>query len=285
VIASDVRDAAVGVLLLNREKGVLENVLAVKAPSAAEQRTRILEDIAVLTGGRCVRQKLNERLEEVQPGDLGRARQAWATTSAFGILGGAGDRAAIRQRLNLAKGELTVSGLPEYDRQKIKERIGKLAGTGAIVRVGAPSQSEREELKLRLEAAVQSARLALQEGVVPGGGAALVACLPALESLGLQGDEAMGVEILARTLTDPLRSIARNAGAEPEAILYEARRRGPGWAYDAIRREWVEPWESGLLDPLAVVRTALQAGVSAGATALTSEVLVHRKKPPVEYQP
>jgi chaperonin GroEL len=285
VVAADVRDPAVGLLVLNRERGILDSAVAVKAPSLGVQRTRILEDLAALTGGRCVHQEWQERLEEAGLETLGRARQAWATRTAFGLVGGAGERAAIRQRLAEARGELTERGVIPYDRDRIRERIGKLAGTVAVIRVGAPTPGERDELKPRLEAAVRSARLALQHGAVPGGGAALLACRPAVAALQLSGDEAVGASLLARALAEPLRTIAHNAGLEAGPLLREACRRGPDAAFDALRREWVDAWSAGLLDPLTVVQTALETGVSAGTTAMSSEVLVRRDKPPVEINP
>ena len=285
VIAPEIRDPAVSLLIVNRERGLLDGALAVKAPFFGGQRTNILEDLAVLTGARCLRRDLHDQLERVSSEDLGRARLAWANTSTFTILGGGGEKAAVRQRLATARAELRATRAGDPDRQRIEERIGKLSGTLGLIRVGAPTRSEQEELKVRLDAAVKSARLALQQGVVPGGGAALLACIPALNMLDLDGEEGIGVRILARALAEPMGAIARNAGLEPGPIVDEARRRGPGHVFDAIRRTWVEAWEAGIVDPLAVVLAALEAGVSAGATTITADVLVRRSKPPVEIMP
>jgi chaperonin GroEL len=283
VVAPEVRDSAIGVLVANRERGLLDHVVAVKAPSFGVQRTRILEDIAAITGGRCVCQERQDRLAEVTSNDLGSARQAWATRFAFGILGGQGSKATIRQRIAAAKAELSPAEDDAYTTNLIRERIGKLAGTTAIIRVGAPARAEQEDLKLRIDAAVRSARSALSDGVVPGGGAALLACVPALEALEVSGDEAVGVKALAHALGEPMRVIVANAGLEVAPILERARcdRR----VYDVLRQAWVDPWSGGILDPLAVVLTALEASVSAVMTALTADVLIRRAKPPRVVDP
>lgn len=286
VVAPEVRDSAVGLLVVNRQRGVLDGVVAVRAPSFGVQRSRILEDIAVVTGGRCLSRDGQDRLSEVTVHDLGKARQAWATRFDFGILGGQGSKTAIRQRIAEARSELSTIEDDEYTQQKIRERIGKLAGTAAIIRVGAPTKTEQEELKARVQAAVKSARLALQQGVVPGGGAAMLACIPALETLAMGSDEeAMGIRALTRALAEPMRVIAWNAGLPASAIVHEARRRAPPWTFDVVRREWVDAWRVGLVDPLAVARTALETGVSAAKMALTADVLIRRKQAPLALNP
>jgi chaperonin GroEL len=286
VIAPEIRDSAIGLLVVNRDRGVLEGVMAVRAPSMGEQRMRILEDLAIITGGRCVSQAKGDSLLNVTADDLGTARQAWATATAFGILGGAGSKARIRERIVEARAELSgVQKIDVFSVSKIQERIGKLAGTSAIVRVGAPTSGEQAELKVRIEAAIRSARGALQEGVVAGGGAALIGCVPALLAMhaGEDQDEAVGVQALARALSAPMRVILRNAGFEASAIVEQAR--GCSQVFDVVRRGWVDPWSSGLVDPLAVVRTALETSVSAAATGLTAEVLIHRPDASVTVQP
>jgi chaperonin GroEL len=283
VIAPEVRDSAIGVLVANRERGVLDSVVAVKAPSFGVHRTRILEDIAAITGGRCVCHERQDRLADVTSVDLGTARHAWATRFAFGILGGQGSKAVIRQRIAAAKAELNPAEDDAYTTNLIRERIGKLAGTAAVIRVGAASHAEQEALKLRIEAGVRSARSALSDGVVPGGGAALLACAPALDALEVSGDEAVGVEALAHALGEPMRVIIANAGLEVAPILEHARcdRR----VYDVLSRAWVDPWGSGILDPLTVTLAALEASVSTVMTALTADVLIRRTKPPRAVEP
>ena len=283
IVAPEVRDSAVGLLVANRERGVLEGVIAVKAPSFGVQRTRILEDVAAMTGGRCLVQERHDRLADVSADDLGRARQAWATRFAFGILGGHGNKASIRQRIADAKAELSRVNNDPYTTRLIRERIGKLGGTAAIVRVGAPTQAEQEELKFQIEAAVRSARSALRDGVVPGGGAALLACVAALEALEVGGDEGFGVKALAHALAEPMRAIVANAGLQPAPIVERARCERQ--VYDVVRREWVDPWTGGIVDPLPVAVAALETSVSAIATALTSDVLIHRANPPMAVEP
>jgi len=285
VVAPEVRDAAVGLLVTNRERRVLDGVLAVKAPGFGIQRTRILEDIAAITGGRSFSVERHDSLAQVTADDLGRARQAWATRIAFGILGGQGSKASIRQRIAEVKAELGAVGDDEYTARLIRERIGKLAGTAAIVRVGAPSHAEQEQLKLCIEAAVRSARSALSDGVVPGGGTALLACAPALchRLADLGDDEAFGVRALVQALAEPMRVILANAGLEAAPIVADAQceRR----VFDVVHRAWVEPWSGGIVDPLTVVSTALETSVSTVTTALTADVLIHRANPPMALEP
>lgn len=287
VIAPEVKEQALALLIVNRDRGVLDEVMAVKAPSIGTQRTMILEDIAVITGGRCIHQEAGERFEDVMIHDLGKARQAWATRWAFGILGGAGSKGAIRQRINEAKAELKTIKDDDYTRNKIKERIGKLAGAAAVIRVGAPTKSDQAERKFRIEAAVTAARAAMQEGVVAGGGAALVGCAPALEKLAveLRGDEAVGVKLLAAALAEPMRAIAENAGLDPSPIVHTARERGPRATFDVVRKQWVDAYEAGIVDPLPVVLTALETAVSAATMALTTDVLIRHKKPQMATNP
>jgi chaperonin GroEL len=230
----------------------------------------------VLTGGRSLLQQAGDRPDRLTIDDLGRARQVWATASRFGILGGRGDRAAIRRRLSAARAELAQCD-DETIRPRILERIGKLSGAGAVVRVAAPTDTARAELRLRVEAAIQAAGQALETGVVAGGGAALVGCAGAVAALELPAEERIGARILARAMTAPMRAIASNAGFEPAPLVAEARRRGPGWAFDVVRGSWVEAHRVGLVDPLSVVQTALETGAGGAAIGLTTEVLVRRR--------
>ena len=285
IIAPAVKDAAIALLVLNRQRGQFDHVMAAKAPHFGDQRAGILDDLAVITGGRCFLEDRHERLEDVTIDDLGRARQAWVTYSHFGILGGRGDKPAIRARIAELKPQVRQLDDDEWSRDRVKERIGKLAGLAATIRVGAATSSDRDELKLRVEAAVASARAGALEGVVPGGGAALSGCISAVEALPLAGDEAVGAKILARALSEPMRAIVRNAGLEPGPIVAGARERGPGWAYDTLGGSWVNTWKAGLLDPLPVVTAALEAAVSAATLALTSDVLIHHKNPSLSVQP
>jgi chaperonin GroEL len=285
VIAPAAKDAAIALMVLNRERELFDHVMAAKAPHFGDQRAGILDDIAVITGGRAILEDRHERLEDVTLADLGRARQAWVTHSHFGILGGRGDRAAIRARIAELKPSLRMLDDDEWSRERVKERIGKLAGLAAQIKVGAATPSDRDELKLRVEAAVASARAAALEGVVPGGGSALLACGAAVEALDLSGDEAVGAKILARSLSAPMRRLALNAGLEPSTILNGVSTRGQGWTYALVGETYVNAWKAGILDPLPVVTGALEAAVSAAGVALTSDVLSHHKNPSVSVQP
>jgi chaperonin GroEL len=280
VVAPEVRDAALAVLLTNREQGVLDGVLAVQAPSIGDQRTRILEDIALLTGGRCVRNRLGESFQSIVPEDLGRARQAWATRSAFGILGGAGSREAIRARLADTRAELRHAPDDRSVRKRIVERIGRLSGTSGVIRVGALTEAARDELMQRVEAALTAGRLALTDGVVAGGGAALVAAARATRELDLDGEERVGARVLQAALQTPMRTLAERGGFDPDAVICAARERGPNRTFDAIAGEWVEPGRGGgPLDPVRVVDAAVEAGVSAACSALSTGALVRKRGP------
>jgi chaperonin GroEL len=286
IVAPEIKDSAVGLLVVNRERGVLEAAMAVRAPSIGDQRTAILEDLAIVTGGRCVSQARGDRLADVTIDDLGSARQAWATQTTFGILGGGGSKASTRQRIIEVRAELSrVENSDVFSTTRIQERIGKLAGTSAVVHVGAPTSAEQAELKLRVEAAVRSARAALRDGVVPGGGAALLACVPALDCLrgSVDADESVGVAALALALAEPMRAILCNAGLTADAIAQQSCDRNR--VFDAVRREWVDPWANGPVDPLAVVRFVLESSVSTAAVGLTAEVLIHRPDAPTRVAP
>jgi chaperonin GroEL len=284
IVAPDMTDAAIGLLVANRERGKLDRVMAVKAPSFGAQRTRILEDLATLTGARCLLQNRQDRLVDVTIEDLGRARQAWATQFAFGILGGAGQKALIRERIAEAKTELRhADPHDEYTTALIRERIGKLAGTAAVVRVGAPGRAEQEYLKLRIQSAIKSLRSALAEGVVPGGGKALLECARVMDTVEPNDDAVPGVRALARALTEPMRVIAMNAGFDASPILDRAGR--DRRVFDVVCRRWVDPREGGIVDPLTVTQTALETSVSAMSSLFSAEVLVHRKNAPAVAGP
>jgi chaperonin GroEL len=278
VIAPEIREPVVGLLALNVERGIFEAVAAVRAPATGDERAAILADLAVGCGARCVRAAAGG-LTAFSVADLGAARQVWATRTAFGIVGGRGSRSAIRQRVAEARAELSRLGYDPRPRTMIQQRIGRLDGLGALIRVGAATPLERDELLMRTEAAVTAARLAMQNGVVPGGGAALVGCAAAVRRGRSTGDEGAASAILARALCAPMRTIAHNAGwRESGAIVEQARRHGPGWTFDAVRGSWVDACQAGLVDPLVVVRTALETSVSAALTAATTGAMVRRRQ-------
>ena len=280
VVAPEIRDAAVALLLANRDRGVLDAVVAVKGPATGDE----LEDIAVACGGRSILQQTHFSIRDVTCAEFGTARQAWATRTEFGIVGGFGDRRLVRQRIAAARAEMNIAD-DDASRRSIQSRIGKLAGVTATIHVGAASPAEQEGVKSRVESAVRAARLALRSGVVSGGGLALVNCMPLLASLDACGEAAIGVKLLEAALVEPMRTILANAGVEPERIICEARRRNGSEVFDVIRREWTDPWKTGLLDPVEVVLAALECSVSLATTALTADVLVHRKHAPRAEHP
>ncbi|MBV9174120.1 MAG: chaperonin GroEL [Chloroflexi bacterium] len=277
IVAAQVRAPVIALLSANQHEGVLESVAAVRAPSMGNQREGILADLAVLTGGRFIRAAAGG-LAGVAIRDLGRARQAWATRAAFGVLGGRGSRAAVRERVAIVQAERARAAGDLNARSMAQQRIARLLGLGAVIRVGAASDLEREEIRVRTEAAITTTRLALEEGVVAGGGAALVACAEAVRACRLSGDAGVAAEVLAGALEAPMRTIVRNAGFEAEPLVAVARRCAPGRAFDVVRNTWVEPQAMGLVDPLAVLRAALEASVSISRTAMSTEVLVRRRQ-------
>jgi chaperonin GroEL len=279
IIAPEVRDSVIAMLLANRQREVLTAALAIGAPSIGYQRTGILEDLAAITGGRCVRSELGNRLENIGPDDLGSARQVWASRQAFGVVGGHSDRAAVRKRLADVRAELAAGQDDQYVRTKVRERLARLTGTGASIQVGAPTQRSRDLLKQQIEAAVTSTRLAVESGVVAGGGGALLACVVELERQAGAGDHGAGVRLLARALTAPAQAIARNAGLDGRAIIYQRPAPDTPSAFDVVAGAWLDARESGLVDPIGVTRAALEVAVSTAATALTAEVLIRRRDP------
>jgi chaperonin GroEL len=266
IVGPEVRDAAMGLVFANLQRGVLDGAVAVKAPGGYDgQRELILEDLAVVTGGRCLRSAAGDRLEGVCATDLGSARQAWARRDTFAILGAAGHRPAIRERAIGVRAELGAVRDNPSQRRLLQKRLANLAGVGAIVRVGGASDAEREERRLHVEAALRSAQLALSQGVVPGGGASLIAASAAL------GQRTPAEQALKRALASPLRLIAHLAGLESSVIAGQACAH-PGQSFDVIR----QCWTSTLLDPYPVVLTAVEASVRAAATALCAEAVIRR---------
>jgi chaperonin GroEL len=269
VIASEIREEALALLLLNRDRGVLEGALALKAPGLGRNRTAVLEDLATIAGAQL------QRNEETVT--LGTARQAWATRNLSGILGGCGDRDALRARIRQVRAERDRA-TDEADRKSFNERLGRLTGAAAIIRAGGRTEAEHKEIVQRIEAALAAGRSALSDGVVPGGGAALTACLSAL------GDD-IGGRLLGRALTAPLRAIAGNAGIEPHTLIERVRSGCATRVYDVLQGSWVDPWESGLLDPVGTLTTALDVAVSGVTTALATGVLVRGSRPEFSKNP
>ncbi len=276
VIAEDVDGEALATLVLNKLRGMV-NALAIKAPGFGDRRKAMLEDIATLTGGQVITETLGRKLESVMLEDLGRATRLVSTKDSTTIIGGAGSSEAIKSRISQIRAEIEGS-TSDYDREKLQERLAKLAGGVAIVRVGAATETELKEKKHRVEDALSATRAAVEEGIVPGGGVALINAIPALDSINLEGDAGTGVRILRRALEEPMRMIASNAGLDGPVVIERVRglrKEGKNtWGYDVIENGYVDMLEAGIIDPAKVTRSAVENACSIAAMILTTSALV-----------
>jgi chaperonin GroEL len=273
IIAEDVEGESLATLVVNKLRGTL-NCLAVKAPGFGDRRKAMLEDIAVLTGGKVISEEIGRKLDSVTIDDLGRARRVIADKDNTTIVEGKGDPKAIEARIKQIRSEIEIS-TSDYDKEKLQERLAKLAGGVAVIKVGGATETELKEKKHRVEDALSATRAAVEEGILPGGGIALLNALPALKKLKLEGDEATGVNLLKRALEEPLRCIAENSGREGSVVINAVKESKPGIGYDALSDELgVNMIERGIVDPLKVTRTALQNGASIACMILTTESLV-----------
>ncbi|MBI4212762.1 MAG: chaperonin GroEL [Chloroflexi bacterium] len=274
IVAEDVDGEALATLVVNKLRGTV-NVLAVKAPGFGDRRKAILEDLAVITGGRVITEEAGRKLENTEISDLGRARKVTANKDNTTVIEGVGTDEAIQARMQQIRTQIDQT-TSEFDKEKLQERLAKLAGGVAVIRVGGATEVELKEKKHRVEDALSATRAAVEEGIVPGGGVALINGLKALETLKLSNaDEQTGVAILRRALEEPLRRIAANAGLEGSTIISELRRRDqPRLGYDAAQGEFVDMVERGIIDPLKVTRAALENAASAAGMILTTETLV-----------
>jgi len=277
VIAEDVDGEALATLVLNKLRGIF-NAVAVKAPGFGERRKAMLQDIAILTGGQVISEELGRKLENVRIADLGRADKVVVTKDDTTIIGGRGDPKAIKGRIEQIKAEMEKT-TSDYDREKLQERLAKLAGGVAIIRVGAATEVELKEKKHRVEDALSATRAAVEEGIVPGGGVALLNAAKALDNLKAEGDVQTGINIVRRALEEPLRRIAENAGEDGAVVVEMVRRlqkekNNPNIGYDVLRGEYVDMVEAGIIDPAKVTRTALENAASVAAMILTTEALV-----------
>ena len=272
VIAEDVEGEALATLVVNRLRGIL-SVCAVKAPGFGDRRKAMLQDIAVLTGGTVISEDLGQKLENVDLDMLGQARLVTVTKENTTIIEGKGSPEAVKGRVEQLKREIDETD-SDYDREKLQERLAKLAGGVAIIEVGASTETELKDKKKRIEDAVHATRAAVEEGIVAGGGTVLIDILHALDKLELPGDEGVGVAILRRALTEPLRQIASNAGLEGSVIVERVKTEKPGIGFDAVTEEYVEMIKAGIADPAKVTRSALQNAASIGGMLLTTEALV-----------
>ncbi len=271
VVAEDVEGEALATLVVNKLRGTLRCV-AVKAPGFGDRRREMLEDIAILTGGRVISEELGIRLDAVDLSQLGRAQRVVVDREHTTIIGGLGDKAAIEARKQQLRTQIEKA-TSDYDREKLQERLGKLAGGVAVIRVGAPSEAEMKSRKEALEDAISATKAAVAEGLVPGGGLALLRAIAAVEREEgkAEGDERTGLAILRRALEAPTRTIAENSGVDGGVVVNEMRRGTGSHGFDAARREYVDLVEAGIVDPTKVVRVALENAVSAASLLLLTE--------------
>ena len=274
IMAEDVEGEALSTLIVNRLRGTFE-VAAIRAPSFGDKRKRMLEDIAILTGGESITEELGLTLESARLDQLGRARKVVITNNGSLIIDGAGDEEEIRARINQIKGELEAA-TSDFDREKLQERQAKLSGGVAVIGVGAATETELKEKKHRVEDALSATRAALEEGVVPGGGVALLRAQQAVgELLGsLDGDELTGAKIIHRALEEPLRQIAANAGDDGSIVVDKVRGQGGNVGYNALTGEYEDLLAAGVIDPAMVTRSALQNAASIGSLIVTTDVIV-----------
>ncbi|MFC4736558.1 chaperonin GroEL [Bacillus daqingensis] len=272
IIAEDVEGEALATLVVNKLRGTF-NAVAVKAPGFGDRRKSMLDDIATLTGGEVITEDLGLDLKSAQITQLGRASKVVVTKDNTTIVEGAGDSAKIADRVNQIKSQIEET-TSDFDREKLQERLAKLAGGVAVVKVGAATETEMKEKKLRIEDALNSTRAAVEEGIVAGGGTALVNVLTALKTLNLEGDEATGANIVYRALEEPVRQIAENAGLEGSIIVERLKGESVGIGYNAATGEYVDMVEQGIVDPTKVTRSALQNAASVSAMFLTTEAVV-----------
>ena len=281
IIAEDVEGEALSTLIVNRLRGTL-NVVCVKAPGFGDRRKEMLQDIAILTGGQVISEELGYELKTADISMLGRARQVKVTKENTVIVDGAGDSEAIKNRVAQIRSQIAVT-TSDYDKEKLQERLAKLAGGVAVIKVGAATETEMKEKKLRIEDALNATKAAVEEGIVSGGGVAYVNAISAVEALlaSAEGDEKTGVRIIAKALEAPIRQIAANAGLDGSVILENVKKSGKtGYGFDAYKEEYCDMVSAGIVDPAKVTRSALENAASVASMVLTTESLVADKPEP-----
>ena len=283
IIADDVDGEALPTLVLNKIRGTF-NVVAVKAPGFGDRRKAILEDIAILTGGTVITEDLGLELKDATIEALGQAARVTVDKDSTVIVEGAGNPEAISHRVAVIKSQIETT-TSEFDREKLQERLAKLSGGVAVIKVGAATETELKEMKLRIEDALNATRAAVEEGIVAGGGTALVNVIPAVANLELTGDEATGRNIVLRALEEPVRQIAHNAGFEGSIVIDRLKNAEVGTGFNAATGEWVNMIEEGIIDPVKVSRSALQNAASVASLILTTEAVVANKPEPVAPAP
>jgi chaperonin GroEL len=282
IVAEDVEGEALATLVVNKIRGTFRSA-AVKAPGFGDRRKAMLQDIAILTGGQVISEEIGLKMENVKLDMLGTGRKVVVTKDDTTIVEGGGSADEIKGRINQIKAEIDKTD-SDYDREKLQERLAKLAGGVAVIRVGAATEVELKEKKHRIEDAVQTTKAAVEEGIVPGGGVALVGARASLEKLDLTGDEATGSRIVIRALEEPLKQIAHNAGMEGGVVVEKVRTLDPGWGLNAATGEYVDMFKAGIVDAAKVTRSALQNAASIAGLFLTTEAVV-AEKPEKEKMP
>jgi len=272
IISEDVEGEALATLVVNKLRGTLQ-ICAVKAPGFGDRRKAMLEDIAILTGGMVISEDLGRKLESVTLQDLGKAKRITVTKENTTIIEGSGKAADIKARVEMIRRQIDES-TSDYDREKLQERLAKLAGGVAVISVGAATETEMKEKKARVEDALHATRAAVEEGIVPGGGVALIRCIPVLDKIEGNEEELVGVGIVRRALEAPLRTLSNNAGVEGSVVVQEVRKGKKNYGYNVATGEYVDMLEAGIIDPTKVTRFALQNAASIAGLLLTTEVLI-----------
>jgi chaperonin GroEL len=272
IIAEDVDGEALATLVVNKLRGTL-NVLSVKAPGFGDRRKAMLEDMAILTGGKVISEEVGRKLDSVTVEDLGRARRVTADKDNTTIVEGKGSEEDIKARIKQIKAQIETT-TSDFDREKLQERMAKLVGGVAVIKVGAATEVELKERKHRVEDALSATRAAVEEGILPGGGVALINATPVLDKLEVSGDEATGVSIVRKSIEEPIRWIAENAGQDGSVVLDTVKKGKPGFGFDAQAMDYGDMVKKGIIDPTKVVRTALQNAASIASMVLITEALV-----------
>jgi chaperonin GroEL len=281
IISEDVEGEALATLVVNKLRGTLK-CAAVKAPGFGDRRKAMLEDIAILTGGKAIMEDVGIKLEKTKLGDLGRAKKVVIDKDNTTIVEGAGDTSAIEGRIKQIRVQIEET-TSDYDREKLQERLAKLAGGVAVIKVGAATETEMKEKKARVEDALHATRAAVEEGIVPGGGVAYLRCLPALKKIKLEADRQIGVDIIVKALEEPIRQIVQNAGQEGSVVAEKVKQGKGAFGFDADKEEYTDMIEAGIIDPTKVVRFALQNAASVASLLITTEAVVAEK--PKKEQP
>lgn len=275
IIAEDVDGEALATLVVNKLRGTFKAV-AVKAPGFGDRRKAMLEDIAILTGGNVITEELGRKLDSVEIEDLGRARQIRVSKEETTVVDGAGDQAQIKSRVEQIKAQVQET-TSDFDKEKLQERLAKLAGGVAVIEIGAATEVELKEKKLRIEDALNATRAAVEEGIVAGGGTTFIDILPVLDKIEATGDVKTGIQIVKRAIEEPVRQIANNAGLEGSVVVENVKKTGKGIGFNALTEEYIDMIGAGIVDPAKVTRSALQNAASIAAMVLTTETLVADK--------